>query len=79
MAMARESQPELDESPLLPDLCSGRSRSARRLLTFVELRTDQMAEFGFDGTIIFVRVFDDFLGDLDVFSNGSCEASIITL
>ena len=33
---------------------------------FVELRADQMAEFGFDGAIMFVGVFDDFFGDLDV-------------
>ena len=34
--------------------------------TFVKLRADEVAEFGFDGAIIFVRVFDDFLGDLDI-------------
>ena len=34
---------------------------------FVKLRADEMAEFGFHGRIIFVRVFHDFLGDLDIF------------
>jgi hypothetical protein len=33
---------------------------------FVELRADQVAEFGFDGAIEFVGVFHDLAGDFDV-------------
>ena len=33
---------------------------------FVKLRADEMAEFGFHGAVMLVRVFHDFLGDFDV-------------
>ena len=35
-------------------------------LAFVELRADEMAEFGFHGAIVFVGVFHDLFGDFDV-------------
>ncbi len=45
-------------------MAAGGMRAA--FLAFVELRADQMAEFGFHRAIMFVGVFHDLLGDFDV-------------
>jgi hypothetical protein len=58
-------------------MAAGGMRAA--FLAFVELRADQMAQFGFDDAIVFVGVFHDFRVISTFFSNGSWLASIITL
>ena len=72
MATASESQPDsltnLTASSGIGVMAAGGMRAA--FLAFVELRADQMAQFGFDHTIVFVRVFHDFFGDFDVFLEG---------
>ena len=69
MATASESQPDsltnLTASSGIGVMAAGGMRAA--FLAFVELRADQMAEFGFHHAIVFVGVFHDFLGDFDVF------------
>jgi hypothetical protein len=73
MAMARESQPD---SLTNLTASSGHGVMAAHgmgaaFFAFVELGADEMAELGFDGAIIFVGVFDNFLVISTFLSNGS--------
>ena len=69
MATASESQPrfldEFDRFFRIRVMAADGMSAA--FLAFVELRADEMAEFGFHHAIVFVGVFHDFPGDFDVF------------